>query len=289
MCHSPGGLSRSCAGGAVQVGRDAHSAGWATRSLGGVPGAGRLGRAGWLFGGRGRGQADQGVEAGHRGVGGVPGQVLIGDLGFVAIGPAGCGGLGSAEPAAAEIVRHRGAEITGSRGGGSVRYPGGGSIRYPGAGIIGPSGGGGVGDPGGEKVHRLTVRGRGVPPGRRAGLVDIWLVDIWLVDIWLVDIWLVDVGLGVTSGVHLDRSGRVRDSGAGPGRLVRPVSVPGRLVRQWLGRKRWNVGFAKGLDDFRERPAGVLRRIFREGPARVFRTGVRLPLARLQTWLSRFR
>ena len=50
-----------------------------------------------------------------------------------------------------------------------------------------------------------------------------------------------------------------------------------RPSRQWPGRKRWDVGFRSSRDEFRERPAAVVRRIFREGVARVFRSVFRLP------------
>ena len=71
MCHSPGVEIRSSAGGVVQEGWGAHS----IRSLGGDGRA--LGGDGPL-GGRGRRQADHGMEAGHRRVRAVAGQVVAG-------------------------------------------------------------------------------------------------------------------------------------------------------------------------------------------------------------------
>ena len=72
----------------------------------GPPRRSRTGWAGGPFGGRGRREPHQGVEAGHRGGGGVPGQVWTGDLWLAAPVAAGHRGLGSAEPAAAENFRH---------------------------------------------------------------------------------------------------------------------------------------------------------------------------------------
>ena len=70
---------------------------------------------------------------------------------------------------------------------------------------------------------------------------------------------------------------KARCAGAGRvrGRVV--VSARSHRVRQWLRRKRRNVGFRGGRDEFRERPAAVGRRIFREGVIRVFRGVFRLP------------
>src|SRR5580692_3595733 len=86
----------------------------------------------------------------------------------------------------------------------------------------------------------------------------------------------LDVRWAVIRGVRLvarirardpvPRRPEVRDSGGR--RLVR---VRRHLVREWPGRKRWNVGFRGSRDEFGERPAREERRIF---PGRVTSYGV---------------
>ena len=80
-----------------------------------------------------------------------------------------------------------------------------------------------------------------------------------------------------------------RQVGSAGGRARRwvPVCAGSRRVRQWLRRERRNVVFRGGRDEFRERPAAVGRRIFREGVISVFRGVFRLPRGGIRARLRR--
>ncbi len=106
-----------------------------------------------------------------------------------------------------------------------------------------------------------------------------------------------DVRRATAQGIRRATARGIRFAGSpgagGPGirrsRSRVPVGVGRHLVRQWRRRKRWNVGFRGGRDEFRERPAAEERRIFAGGITGVFSAVFYLPRTGFRSRMGRFR